>query len=216
MIRKKWEIPLLMVLLLALGAWLVWTGKNDIYGLHPAPGARTVEFRLGNSRGVVEVTSVPGSGVETIAGPPTQASLSCFRVLLRDGFEGPRMDASEFRLKYGPKALDAVLARSDNFLFRLLNITSWTNFIWASLGLAGQLAFFGRMLVQWIASEKKNQSVVPASFWWLSLWGGALLFTYFVWRQDFVGVLGQSTGVVIYARNLRLIAKHQDRLVDAG
>ena len=42
--------------------------------------------------------------------------------------------------------------------------------------------------------------------------GGVMLFSYFVWRQDFVGVLGQSTGIVIYARNLRLIYKHRRRL----
>jgi lipid-A-disaccharide synthase-like uncharacterized protein len=41
--------------------------------------------------------------------------------------------------------------------------------------------------------------------------GGVFLFTYFVWRQDFVGVLGQSTGIVIYARNLRLISKQRRR-----
>ena len=38
-----------------------------------------------------------------------------------------------------------------------------------------------------------------------------MLFTYFVWRQDFVGVLGQSTGVVIYARNIRLMYKQKRR-----
>ncbi|MEL7472603.1 MAG: lipid-A-disaccharide synthase N-terminal domain-containing protein, partial [Planctomycetota bacterium] len=64
---------------------------------------------------------------------------------------------------------------------------------------------------QWVVSEKKRQSVVPEAFWWLSLVGGAALFTYFVWRRDIVGVLGQSTGVVIYARNLRLIHKQRRR-----
>ncbi len=48
-------------------------------------------------------------------------------------------------------------------------------------------------------------------FWWLSFLGGVCLFTYFVWRKDAVGVLGQATGVVIYARNLRLIHKERTR-----
>lgn len=91
------------------------------------------------------------------------------------------------------------------------NISSWLNMVWVAVGLGGQIAFFGRMLVQWIVSENKKQSVVPEAFWWLSLFGGIALFTYFVWRVDFVGVLGQCTGIVIYARNLRLIRKQKRR-----
>jgi lipid-A-disaccharide synthase-like uncharacterized protein len=196
--RRKWEIPTLMVLLLGLGAWLVWAGKNDLYGIHPEPGAEVVEFRLGNSRGVVEVKD------------------NHFRLMLRDGFIGPRLSTQEFRERYGQKAHDDLLARGNNFIFRLFNITSWTSLIWAGLGLLGQAAFFGRMFIQWIASERKSQSVVPSAFWWFSLIGGILLFTYFVWRQDFVGVLGQSTGIVIYARNLKLIAKQQRREREAA
>tara|TARA_Y100001933_G_scaffold262235_1_gene319056 strand:- start:42 stop:662 length:621 start_codon:yes stop_codon:yes gene_type:complete len=96
-------------------------------------------------------------------------------------------------------------------LLGFFNITSWTNFVWVAVGLGGQIAFFGRMMIQWVTSENKRQSVVPEMFWWFSLIGGVCLFTYFVWRVDFVGVLGQSTGVVIYARNLRLIHKQRRR-----
>ncbi|MAY73785.1 MAG: hypothetical protein CMJ31_03500 [Phycisphaerae bacterium] len=83
--------------------------------------------------------------------------------------------------------------------------------MWVAVGLLGQAAFFGRMLAQWIMSEKRGESIVPEAFWWLSLIGGVSLFTYFVWRVDIVGVLGQSTGIVIYARNLRLIRKQRRR-----
>lgn len=91
------------------------------------------------------------------------------------------------------------------------NISNWTNFTWVALGLGGQCAFFARMFVQWVVSEKSRKSQVPEAFWWFSLLGGVLLFTYFVWRVDMVGVLGQSTGIVIYARNLRLIWKERRR-----
>ncbi len=101
-------------------------------------------------------------------------------------------------------------------LLGFFNITDWGNFAWVALGLAGQIAFFGRMLVQWITSERRGESVVPELFWWLSLMGGVCLFTYFVWRVDFVGVLGQSTGVVVYARNLRLIYKKKRRAASGG
>ncbi|HCT44595.1 MAG TPA: hypothetical protein DF699_05235 [Phycisphaerales bacterium] len=67
------------------------------------------------------------------------------------------------------------------------------------------------MFVQWIISERSRISTVPEIFWWFSFIGGVCLFTYFVWRVDIVGVLGQSTGIVIYARNLKLIHKEKQR-----
>jgi lipid-A-disaccharide synthase-like uncharacterized protein len=99
-------------------------------------------------------------------------------------------------------------------LLGFFNISSWFNFTWVGLGLLGQGCFLGRMFVQWIKSEREGSSVVPPVFWWLSFFGGVLLFSYFVWRVDMVGVLGQSSGVVIYARNLRLIHKQKRRLAD--
>ncbi len=96
-------------------------------------------------------------------------------------------------------------------LLGFFNISSWSNFVWIAIGLGGQAAFFGRMFIQWVVSEKSRQSQVPELFWWLSFIGGVCLFAYFVWRVDVVGVLGQSTGVVIYARNLRLIKKQKRR-----
>lgn len=89
--------------------------------------------------------------------------------------------------------------------FAFLNITSPVGMAWVGLGLLGQVLFAGRMLVQWITSERERRSVVPVAFWWMSLAGAALLIVYFVWRKDVVGVLGQSTGIFVYARNLRLI-----------
>lgn len=90
---------------------------------------------------------------------------------------------------------------------RVLNITSAWGVAWVVLGLLGQLLFSGRMLVQWIASERHKRSVVPMSFWWMSVGGASLLITYFVWRKDVVGVLGQATGWLIYLRNLWLIRR---------
>jgi lipid-A-disaccharide synthase-like uncharacterized protein len=78
---------------------------------------------------------------------------------------------------------------------------------WLAFGYAGQALFTGRMLVQWIATEKRKQSVVPTLFWWLSLFGGLILLIYFVRRGDPVGILGQIFGSVVYARNLILIQR---------
>lgn len=78
---------------------------------------------------------------------------------------------------------------------------------WMAVGFLGQAMFFSRFLVQWIASERRGQSVVPISFWWLSLGGGALLLAYAIYRVDPVFILGQSFGFLVYARNLLLIRR---------
>lgn len=88
---------------------------------------------------------------------------------------------------------------------KVCNISSTWGLLWVGLGLVGQLLFTGRMIVQWLTSERRKRSVIPVSFWWMSLVGGAMLLTYFIWRRDVVGVLGQSIGVIVYSRNLVLI-----------
>lgn len=91
------------------------------------------------------------------------------------------------------------------WLFVIFNITTWWGLLWVSVGFFGQVFFTFRMVLQWLESEKAHKSVVPTSFWWGSLIGGAMLLTYFIWRKDAIGILGQSTGTFIYARNLWLI-----------
>ncbi len=77
-------------------------------------------------------------------------------------------------------------------------------------GLLGQGVFFGRWIVQWIASERRGESHMPELFWWCSIVGAMMLFTYFLIDHDLVGMLGQSVGWLVYSRNLYLIkAKHR-------
>jgi hypothetical protein len=47
-----------------------------------------------------------------------------------------------------------------------------TETIWIVTGFLGQGLFFGRWIVQWLASERSAASKVPISFWYLSLVGG--------------------------------------------
>ncbi|MFA6045373.1 MAG: lipid-A-disaccharide synthase N-terminal domain-containing protein [Phycisphaerales bacterium] len=200
--RIKWEPWAAMVLLLALGLWLVWSPLSSLKSPKPRAGAETTDIVMGPQKGLVEISRHEGAD-------PT------FRVLWRGGFESPEMTATQFRQTFGEGAYTSIAATAPNELFRVLHITSWWSLAWVSVGFIGQIAFMGRQLVQWMTSEKHRQSIVPPAFWWFSLVGGVMLFSYFVWRQDFVGVLGQSTGVVIYARNLRLIYKHQRRQREA-
>ena len=83
---------------------------------------------------------------------------------------------------------------------------------WIILGLLAQFIFFLRFFVQWVASERKKQSTIPVSFWYLSIVGSILLLAYSIYRQDIVFILGQSTGSLIYIRNLMLIRK-KDKVV---
>ena len=77
--------------------------------------------------------------------------------------------------------------------------------IWRGIGLLGQGLFFSRFLVQWIASERRKESVIPLYFWYLSLSGGIILFFYAMHIRDPIFILGQSCGVFVYTRNLVLI-----------
>ena len=82
--------------------------------------------------------------------------------------------------------------------------------LWILVGLLGQLFFTSRFLVQWIASERAGRSIVPQVFWLFSLSGGVLLLVYALWRRDPVFIAGQSAGLVVYLRNLMLIARQTE------
>ena len=77
----------------------------------------------------------------------------------------------------------------------------------AAFGLLGNAIFSARFLVQWIASERQGESVIPLAFWYLSIAGSVVLFTYFVIRHDPVGTLAYVPNSFVYARNLWLIRK---------
>ncbi|UCD15698.1 MAG: lipid-A-disaccharide synthase N-terminal domain-containing protein [Candidatus Omnitrophota bacterium] len=86
-----------------------------------------------------------------------------------------------------------------------MNQGTVSHILWIGLGLSGQAFFFLRFFFQWIASEKKKESIIPLSFWYFSIAGGLLLLSYAIYRRDPVFILGQAGGVFIYARNLYFI-----------
>ncbi|WP_417514424.1 lipid-A-disaccharide synthase N-terminal domain-containing protein [Minwuia sp.] len=94
---------------------------------------------------------------------------------------------------------------------RMTGIEAWL----LIFGLIAQSMFFMRFLVQWIVSEKAKRSVVPEMFWYFSICGGVLMFIYGVLREDPVLMLGQSTGIFIYARNLYFIWREKRRFPGA-
>lgn len=86
--------------------------------------------------------------------------------------------------------------------------------LWLAVGFLGQALFSARFLVQWIATERRRQSVVPREFWYLSVGGGLVLLAYALYRHDPVFVVGQAAGLFVYARNLYFI--HRRRPEPAG
>ena len=54
---------------------------------------------------------------------------------------------------------------------------------WEVVGWLGNAVFSTRFFVQWYATEKRKQVVVPAGFWWLSLGGSLLLLAYALFSQ---------------------------------
>src|SRR5271167_737668 len=83
--------------------------------------------------------------------------------------------------------------------------------LWLVIGFTGQAIFTARFLVQWAASERKRDSIVPVAFWWLSLLGGLTLLSYALYRRDPVIAVGQGMGLFVYIRNLMLVAKARRR-----
>jgi lipid-A-disaccharide synthase-like uncharacterized protein len=82
-----------------------------------------------------------------------------------------------------------------------------TDTIWLAIGFLGQGLFFGRWVIQWIASERKAESQVPIAFWYMSLIGGLITLAYAIYRKDPVFISGQGIGTFVYIRNLVLISR---------
>lgn len=91
------------------------------------------------------------------------------------------------------------------------NLT-FIDIIWLSIGFGGQALFSMRFLLQWIVSEKHKKSIVPVAFWYYSIVGSIVLCIYAIHKKDPVFILGQSTGVFIYVRNLYFIYRERAML----
>ncbi len=80
---------------------------------------------------------------------------------------------------------------------------------WALVGWAGQVVFSSRFIVQWVASERQKRSVIPVSFWYLSMAGSLLLLAYGFYVKQPVYIAGYLFNCVVYVRNLHLIHARQ-------
>ncbi len=84
---------------------------------------------------------------------------------------------------------------------------------WLILGFIGQAMFTMRFIVQWIASEKRRESVIPVAFWYFSLGGGLILLIYAIRQMDPVFIAAYLLNPVIYSRNLYFIFKKRSERI---
>ena len=98
--------------------------------------------------------------------------------------------------------LEDVGAFVDQF-FRNEKIPLWL-LIYGSMG---QIIFTLRFVYQWIYSKRKDESLLPIGFWIISLFGSLIIVSYAIYRRDPVLILGQSTGLLAYGRNIYLSRK---------
>lgn len=85
-------------------------------------------------------------------------------------------------------------------LFRQENIPAWL----ILFGTLGQFTFTLRFIYQWRYSARAGESLLPVTFWVISLTGSAMIIAYAIIRHDPVLILGQSTGFVVYLRNIMI------------
>lgn len=77
-------------------------------------------------------------------------------------------------------------------------------------GSMGQIIFTLRFVYQWIYSKRKDESLLPIGFWVISLFGSLIIVSYAIYRSDPVLILGQSTGLIAYSRNIYLSKRAGD------
>lgn len=90
----------------------------------------------------------------------------------------------------------------------------WTIF-WNIVGWTGLLVFSSRFFVQWYATEKKKQVVVPSAFWYLSITGSLLLLLFGVfYDKHYVVIFGYAFSWIPYIRNLIIHYRHKEAHLD--
>ena len=87
----------------------------------------------------------------------------------------------------------------DSF-FKDEDIPAWL----ITFGSVGQVIFTLRFVYQWYYSRKVGESVLPVGFWIQSLIGSLMILTYAIIRLDPILILSQSTGFIVYTRNIML------------
>ncbi|MCB2409952.1 lipid-A-disaccharide synthase N-terminal domain-containing protein [Hymenobacter lucidus] len=76
-----------------------------------------------------------------------------------------------------------------------------------AIGLASQLLFSSRIVLQWVQSERARRVLVPTLFWKISLLSSFMMIIYGMLRHDPVILAAQLLSYGIYIRNLQLLGE---------
>ncbi|MFV0483145.1 MAG: lipid-A-disaccharide synthase N-terminal domain-containing protein [Bacteroidales bacterium] len=88
-------------------------------------------------------------------------------------------------------------------LFKHDNIPIWL----IIFGIVGQFTFTLRFIYQWAYSRQAGESLLPRTFWTISIIGSAMIISYAIIRHDPVLIIGQASGLVVYIRNIMIEKK---------
>jgi lipid-A-disaccharide synthase-like uncharacterized protein len=92
----------------------------------------------------------------------------------------------------------------------------WETF-WTGVGWLANVTFSSRFLVQWYATEKKKQVVVPQLFWWLSLAGTLLFLIYAIfYDKHHVIIFAYAFSWIPYIRNLVIHRRNKAAMVNCA
>ena len=76
-----------------------------------------------------------------------------------------------------------------------------------AVGVTGQALFGVRFFVQWAVTERQKKSVVPLSFWYISVAATVLTLPSYLQRHEWIFLIGQISNLLVYLRNIWLVRR---------
>ncbi len=87
---------------------------------------------------------------------------------------------------------------------------------WIAVGVVGQVLFACRFVIQWLATEKRKESVIPVSFWYFSVAAAVCMLASFIQLREWVFAVGVATTLPIYLRNLWIISRGDQQCTETA
>ncbi|MCD8073053.1 MAG: lipid-A-disaccharide synthase N-terminal domain-containing protein [Alistipes sp.] len=82
-------------------------------------------------------------------------------------------------------------------------------------GTAGQVIFTLRFVYQWLYSRPRGQSLLPLTFWVISLTGSLIIVSYGIMRHEYILIISHSAGILSYTRNIMIGLRNRSRGLSA-
>lgn len=137
-----------------------------------------------------------------LVGPVVSLALALRNLTLQAG--SARRASRLLRIALAPALIGGLVAVA---LDRSLRSPEDLSGPWIAVGALGQGVWTSRFVVQWWSSERRGESVLPASFWWLTICGSLLLTSYALVRSDWVFVAAFAFSPFPALRNLTFIRR---------